>query len=565
MYSYSKTKGLFGGVSLEGSVIAERQDANRLAYGGNPTAKQILSGAFNPPDWAYILIDELDRATGIPGGHQWVDDKPDDDVTRGMGWSTPTGNGKQVSGYAFGEGVGAGGTTSKSRKRSSSLFSIGGGKDKTPEVTGAVFSARPPAAGSQLSYSDRYNDPIPTRDRSASNGATPIDRAPPNRPWESRRASSYLPAFGKSPQTDRKAGPSSETYNSDQTHRTTQPNGRPAPKRPYDAKPIPSPFSDFGTGSRNSTPVDSPTYSPIMSNSPALANSPSVTGEYEWGKSNGNGVRNGHSAHGSRSSSLNGRARAGSLNGRANGTPPDEMDLLGTWDANDRGLTASFGRMNVRGSGSGSNSPALRSKRSSTMPFESIAEDDHRVRLRETTSNFANKDWVGNAAGTDRRAFSTYGAPEGWPGTGTSVRERDYNPFQEREYDNSRPFEDYTVPQRRSSRSQMSPSSTGLRGPPKMDTQPKFVGNEGYARAVALFDFAGYEKGDLGFKKGQVITILDLAGSEEWWRGRYASDDSREGIFPANYVETLDIPRNLRGGVSKTQLRTRLLTGLEFD
>lgn len=26
MYSYSKTKGLFGGVSLEGSVIVERQE-----------------------------------------------------------------------------------------------------------------------------------------------------------------------------------------------------------------------------------------------------------------------------------------------------------------------------------------------------------------------------------------------------------------------------------------------------------------------------------------------------------------------------------------------------------
>ncbi|KAI0747062.1 hypothetical protein C8Q80DRAFT_1179116 [Daedaleopsis nitida] len=72
MYSYSKTRGLFGGVSIEGSVIVERQDANAQAYRSNVTVKQLLSGAIPPPDWASPLIKTLESSTGMPGGRKWV-------------------------------------------------------------------------------------------------------------------------------------------------------------------------------------------------------------------------------------------------------------------------------------------------------------------------------------------------------------------------------------------------------------------------------------------------------------------------------------------------------------
>src|SRR3954453_10827665 len=39
IFSYSKTKGLFAGVSLEGSVIIERKDANAKMYGRQISAK----------------------------------------------------------------------------------------------------------------------------------------------------------------------------------------------------------------------------------------------------------------------------------------------------------------------------------------------------------------------------------------------------------------------------------------------------------------------------------------------------------------------------------------------
>lgn len=49
VFAYSKTKGLFAGVSVEGSVIIERREANRKFYGNSCTAKMILSGRVRPP------------------------------------------------------------------------------------------------------------------------------------------------------------------------------------------------------------------------------------------------------------------------------------------------------------------------------------------------------------------------------------------------------------------------------------------------------------------------------------------------------------------------------------
>ena len=75
MYSYSRSKGLFGGVSIEGSVIMERQDANAKAY-HTPgiTVKSLLTGQVPGPPWASGLYETLSKiSTGYAG---WVDDAP---------------------------------------------------------------------------------------------------------------------------------------------------------------------------------------------------------------------------------------------------------------------------------------------------------------------------------------------------------------------------------------------------------------------------------------------------------------------------------------------------------
>src|SRR5258706_2233072 len=71
-YSYSKTKGLFGGVSIEGSVIVERQDASSVAYNDNVTAQLLLTGAVPPLPWADGLIKTLKLLASSEPNPKWV-------------------------------------------------------------------------------------------------------------------------------------------------------------------------------------------------------------------------------------------------------------------------------------------------------------------------------------------------------------------------------------------------------------------------------------------------------------------------------------------------------------
>ena len=56
VFSYSKTKGLFAGVSLESSILIERRYANEKLYHSRITAKQLLSGGVKPPPAAEPLM-----------------------------------------------------------------------------------------------------------------------------------------------------------------------------------------------------------------------------------------------------------------------------------------------------------------------------------------------------------------------------------------------------------------------------------------------------------------------------------------------------------------------------
>lgn len=59
VFSYSKTKGLFAGVSIEGSAIVERRDANEKLYKSRLTARQLLEGGIRPPPEADALLSVL--------------------------------------------------------------------------------------------------------------------------------------------------------------------------------------------------------------------------------------------------------------------------------------------------------------------------------------------------------------------------------------------------------------------------------------------------------------------------------------------------------------------------
>lgn len=102
IFSYSKTKGLFAGVSLEGSGIIERRDANEKLYGRRWTARELLSGQVPPPPAAAPLLTILNSRvfSGIGGASNFpnetiyndipVYEKSNDNV--GQGWPPSQGN-----------------------------------------------------------------------------------------------------------------------------------------------------------------------------------------------------------------------------------------------------------------------------------------------------------------------------------------------------------------------------------------------------------------------------------------------------------------------------------------
>jgi len=63
VYAYSRTRGLFAGVSLEGTGIFINSKANRRFYDGESSATRILSATGTPPSPADELVKEVTRLT----------------------------------------------------------------------------------------------------------------------------------------------------------------------------------------------------------------------------------------------------------------------------------------------------------------------------------------------------------------------------------------------------------------------------------------------------------------------------------------------------------------------
>jgi lipid-binding SYLF domain-containing protein len=62
IYSYSRTKGLFAGISLEGAVISHDNNANRSFYGRPVTVREVLfQGGLAKPPAAIKFVNTLAR------------------------------------------------------------------------------------------------------------------------------------------------------------------------------------------------------------------------------------------------------------------------------------------------------------------------------------------------------------------------------------------------------------------------------------------------------------------------------------------------------------------------
>jgi lipid-binding SYLF domain-containing protein len=66
--SYSRAKGVFAGIALDGTVISKDDSEDRKLYGHEVSNKAIIMGEEPPPAGASVLRDELTRSS--PGSKQ---------------------------------------------------------------------------------------------------------------------------------------------------------------------------------------------------------------------------------------------------------------------------------------------------------------------------------------------------------------------------------------------------------------------------------------------------------------------------------------------------------------
>ncbi|WVF68756.1 hypothetical protein IAT40_003528 [Kwoniella sp. CBS 6097] len=65
MFSYSRSKGLFAGLTLDGTILVERKDANRDFYGSSVSSTDILTGRVPAPEIASEMYDIIEAAEGL--------------------------------------------------------------------------------------------------------------------------------------------------------------------------------------------------------------------------------------------------------------------------------------------------------------------------------------------------------------------------------------------------------------------------------------------------------------------------------------------------------------------
>lgn len=64
IYSYSRARGLFAGVALDGAVLSIDHDTNQLAYGKSVTPRRILEGGASPTEDELVAFrDALEETT----------------------------------------------------------------------------------------------------------------------------------------------------------------------------------------------------------------------------------------------------------------------------------------------------------------------------------------------------------------------------------------------------------------------------------------------------------------------------------------------------------------------
>lgn len=185
IFSYSKTKGLFAGVSLEGSGMIERRDANEKLYGRRWTARELLSGQVPPPPAAEPLTRVLNSrvfagvAGNMPTDQMYNDIPVYSDAHEDVVWQGRRGS-------AYGEGVRSNRTGSVGANDDDYVY-----RDKPSRAStwqDDVYDRQPTSAGGiNRSFTTRSNanetfDRMESRSRSGSGFGDDFFGGKPGRP-----------------------------------------------------------------------------------------------------------------------------------------------------------------------------------------------------------------------------------------------------------------------------------------------------------------------------------------------------------------------------------------------
>ncbi|KAN0063150.1 hypothetical protein ACQY0O_004314 [Thecaphora frezii] len=515
MFSYSRSKGLYGGVSVEGTILIDREDANGKAYGrGGHTAKQILSGSVEVPSFAKALISTIERFTLAHTPVADLDNPYDEDDDF---FSTNRGRDDDSDFIDSRDRQPAAADTSWNERREQ--YQNGGStrRETVPELEDDF--GRLGLSNSPRRSSESWTEAEKRRRNDA----------------EIRNMGAY--AFGSPASSMTNAPP--------RTGSGASVRKRPGIRQRSSSIASNLSFGSFGRKKNGSTPIQDLD----TGHQEVQDRLDSLDRELQSGNLASKGGRLSHSA---RISSYGGPS---SYSNELAGNPFHRHRTNSCLSVTSRNGWSTFGPDDghgdddLFGSGTSSSSTAAAGKNgtNSSDPFANLTAGLEN-KWTSTGVQQLQPRWDGGYSGSTMRGISTLGAtnvpqPIASPASSVEGRTRSYS-SQRVSRDTSIIHEtrvtttfgnllgdDFDTPSSGGGGSGSNGNGTsGIADPPILE------------RAVALYDFEAQEEGDLGFTKGQVIQVTKKTKTrDDWWQGRVqnGASTSRIGIFPASYTQPL--------------------------
>jgi SH3 domain-containing YSC84-like protein 1 len=188
VYSYVKSRGLYAGVQVDGTVVTERREANEKFYGAKVTVEQVLKGAVPPGPWASSVVGLFDVIKGAEASRS-QEQQPAANVAAAATHPAPVGS------YAPTQGVGV------------HAGSAGGADVAAAGVQSMNISGAPPTQHTPLQSHPVQNVKAEEAAREAA-AASPVTPGPPGYTTEAN-SSEAPPAYvddGQTRPVDSKTG-----------------------------------------------------------------------------------------------------------------------------------------------------------------------------------------------------------------------------------------------------------------------------------------------------------------------------------------------------------------------